>query len=56
MVKRSVRRNLHGHGMGRHSKAEVGLAVRDVEALAAFLGGKPWLMGDCRALPESRLT
>lgn len=47
MVKRRVRKYLHGHGMGRHSKAEIErLAVRDVDALAAFLGGKPWLMGE----------
>jgi glutathione S-transferase len=46
MVKRSVRRYLYGQGMGRHAKAEIQkLAVRDVDALAAFLGGKPWLMG-----------
>lgn len=46
MVKRSVASNLKGHGMGRHSKAEIErLAMRDLDAVAAYLDMKPWLMG-----------
>lgn len=46
MVRRQVRRNLWGHGMGRHTLEEMEqLAVRDIDALADFLGDKPYLMG-----------
>jgi glutathione S-transferase len=46
MVRRQVRRNLWGHGMGRHTLAEMEqLAVRDIDAIADFLGDKPYLMG-----------
>jgi glutathione S-transferase len=46
MVRRSIRKSLHGHGMGRHSRSEIEqLAKRDLDAIAAFLGSKPWLMG-----------
>lgn len=47
MVRRSVRRNLHGQGFGRHSRDEiVRLAARDLDAISDFLGAKPWLMGN----------
>jgi len=46
-VRRQVRRNLKGQGFGRHSEAETGvLATRGIDHLAAFLGDKPYLMGD----------
>jgi glutathione S-transferase len=46
MVKREVKRNLWGQGFGRHSEDEMNqLAARDLCALAAFLGDKPYLMG-----------
>jgi glutathione S-transferase len=46
MVRRQVRRSLWGHGMGRHSEEEIAqLAVRDLGAIADFLGDKPYLMG-----------
>jgi glutathione S-transferase len=46
MVRRMVRRNLHGQGMGRHSDAEiVQLATRSIEAIAHQLGSKPFFMG-----------
>lgn len=36
-----------GQGMGRHSEAEVTeLATRGIDAVSAFLGDKPYLMGD----------
>lgn len=47
MVKRSVTQALKGQGFGRHSKAEVEqLAIRDIDALAAFIANKPFLMGN----------
>ncbi len=46
MVNRSVKRNLKGQGLGRHSREEIEqLAKRDLDALSAFLGSKPFLMG-----------
>jgi len=46
MVKRSVRTALHGQGIGRHTEQETELlAARDLEAISAKLGSKPWLMG-----------
>lgn len=46
MVKRQVRRNLHGHGIGRHGDAErLVLAQRALDSLAGLLGGKPYLTG-----------
>lgn len=46
MVRRQVRQRLWGQGFGRHSKAEIEqLGIRDIDALAAFLADKPYLMG-----------
>jgi glutathione S-transferase len=46
MVRRQVRRNLWGHGMGRHTTAEMEqLAARDIDAIADYLADKPYLMG-----------
>jgi glutathione S-transferase len=46
-VREGVLGELYGHGMGRHTVDEVWeLGVRDVDALAAFLGDDPYLMGD----------
>jgi glutathione S-transferase len=47
MVRRQIRRNLKGQGFGRHSEAELTLlATRAIDHIAAFLGNKPYLMGD----------
>ena len=47
MVRAKVRRNLHGHGIGRHTEAEMTvLAGRAIEALAHVMGGNRYLMGD----------
>ncbi len=46
MIRRQVRRNLWGQGLGRHSAEEVAqLAERAVGAIADYLGDKPYLMG-----------
>lgn len=47
MVRRQVRSALKGQGFGRHSEVEVvELATRGIDHIAAFLGDKPYLMGD----------
>jgi len=46
MIRRQVRKNLHSQGMGRHSQAEiVALGTRSIEAIADYLGQKPFFMG-----------
>jgi glutathione S-transferase len=45
-VLRSIRRNLHGHGIGRHSEAELAaMTARGVEALAHILGNNRYFLG-----------
>jgi glutathione S-transferase len=47
IARRQFKRNLWGHGMGRHTVAEMqALAAPDLDALADFLADKPYLMGD----------
>lgn len=47
VARRGMRRELHGHGMGRHSQEEiVALANADVAALASHLGDKSYMMGE----------
>lgn len=47
IARRGVRKQLLGHGMGKHSAAEIAvIGARDIDALAALLGGKPWFFGD----------
>lgn len=47
MARRGVLKQLKGHGMGCHSAEEIAaIGTRDLGALAAILGEKPWLMGD----------
>jgi glutathione S-transferase len=46
MVRRRVRKNLHAQGIGRHSAVEIAmLTQRAIDAIAEFLGGKPYFMG-----------
>jgi len=46
MVRRQVRKNLHAHGMGRHNPADIAaLGSRAVDAIANYLGQKPFFMG-----------
>jgi glutathione S-transferase len=46
MVRGKVRRTLHGHGISRHSEAEMTLmSNRAFEALSQVLGEGPYLMG-----------
>jgi glutathione S-transferase len=47
MLRRANAGRLHGHGLGRHSKADIAaLALRDIAALSALIGDKPYLTGD----------
>ena len=46
MVRRSIRKTLHAQGLGRHTKAEiVAIGTRSLDAIADFLGDKPFFMG-----------
>jgi glutathione S-transferase len=46
MVRRQLRKTLRGHGMGRHSAAEiVALGTRSIDAISDYLGSKPFFMG-----------
>jgi glutathione S-transferase len=46
MIRRKVRRALHGQGFGRHSPEEIViLGTRSINATADFLGAKPYTMG-----------
>ena len=46
MVRRDVKKTLHGQGTGRHTDDEIiHLASRDLKALSDFLGDKPYFMG-----------
>jgi len=43
----SVRSQLEGHGLGRHSDEEiVQIICEDIQALSDFLGDKPFFLGD----------
>jgi glutathione S-transferase len=45
-VRRKIRQNLYGQGIGRHSPAEIAaLADRGIAAIADYLGEKPFFMG-----------
>jgi glutathione S-transferase len=47
MLRRMNAKRLAGHGLGRHRKTDIAaLARRDVDALAALIGEKPYLMGE----------
>ncbi len=46
MIRRQVRKSLHGQGMGRHSAKEIAaLGSRSVDAIADYLAEKPFFMG-----------
>jgi glutathione S-transferase len=46
MIRRKVRNALNAQGMGRHSQGEIAqLATRSIDAIADYLGEKPYFMG-----------
>lgn len=47
MARRGLLAELRGHGMGRHSAAEISaIGCRDLTAVADFLEEKPFMLGD----------
>jgi len=47
IMKRKVRQQLTGQGLGRHTRADIArFAARDLEAISMLLGDKPWAFGD----------
>lgn len=47
LLRNSVRKSLYGHGMGRHSTAEIyQIGCTDIQAFSDFLGDKLFFMGD----------
>jgi glutathione S-transferase len=47
MMRKKALAQLYGHGMGRHDSEEIyALARQDLDALADFLGDKPFFMGE----------
>jgi len=47
IVRKQVRKTLYAHGLGRHSQAELKyFAEKDLEALDALLGDKPYMIGE----------
>lgn len=45
-VRRDIKRNLWGHGLGRHTDTEIAQhAAAHLKAISDFLGDNPWLMG-----------
>jgi len=53
-ARRNVADNLRGHGLGRHSRAEINdLGCRSLAALATLLGNKAYLMGPAPAAVDA---
>jgi glutathione S-transferase len=47
MARRNLRKQLHGQGMGRHSRDEIyAIGCRDIGALAELLGEQAFFMGE----------
>ena len=56
IVRRKMRRDLLGQGMGRHSPAEIGArACADLDAAQAMLGGRPYFGGDAPTALDATL-
>jgi glutathione S-transferase len=47
MIRRRLRKTLQGQGIGRHSADEItAIGIRSIDAMAAYLGDKPFFMGN----------
>jgi glutathione S-transferase len=54
MFRRSMRKHLYERGIARHSDEEIlAFGKADLDALAAALGDKPWLLGDVPAMVDA---
>ena len=50
MIRRRLRKTLQGQGIGRHSTDEItAIGIRSIDAMAAYLGDKPFFMGNAPA-------
>ncbi len=46
-IVKSMKRDMHGHGIGRHTDAEIfAFGLADLKAVEGVLGQKPYLLGD----------
>lgn len=46
LVRRTLRRDLHGQGLGRHAPEEIyGRVAQDLQAVSDYLGDQPYFMG-----------
>lgn len=46
LARRGLRAEMRGHGMGRHAPEQIhAIGCRDVDAVAAFLADKPFMLG-----------
>ncbi len=53
-ARRSVRKQLEGHGMGLHTPEEIAsIARKDIEALSGLLGENDWYFGDKPGLTDA---
>lgn len=53
---RNVRNQAYGQGMGRHTKDEVyEIGIKDIKAIATYLGDKPFFTGDKATEVDSAL-
>lgn len=56
MIQKKMQQDLHGQGMGRHSREEIyHFANQDLKALSDYLGDKPYLMGDTPSSVDAAL-
>jgi glutathione S-transferase len=54
MIRRSVKKQLHKQGTGRHTVEEVAaMGAADLEAVAELLGDRPFLFGDLPRTPDA---
>ncbi|MGH8603472.1 MAG: glutathione S-transferase C-terminal domain-containing protein, partial [Gammaproteobacteria bacterium] len=54
IARRMVRRQLHAQGMGRHTAEDIyGFGVRDITAIADYLGDKPFMHGESPSLIDA---
>lgn len=55
-VRRQVRRDMRGQGMGRHRRDEIErLGAASLDAIAAILGEKPWIVADTPSAADASI-
>lgn len=53
-ARRSVKKQLDGHGMGLHSEEEIEqIARKDIDALASIVGSGPWFFGEIPSMADA---